>query len=541
MRARHPAAGPLLCAAITLSCALACALAPAHAGPTRLALVIGNDAAPAAEVELPPLLHAERDARRLRDALVRHGRFPAEGVELVVGGGRAAVLAAAERLVARHRAVRAQVGEQVPTLFALFFTGHGLRGALLTRDGPLDGSDLGRIFTAVDATVSFGLFDACHSGAFDAETLRVKGIAPTPGFNPAAALPTELLGNAGTLWLSSSQPDEVSYEDPAVGSLFTHYFIEAFTAAERDGPGVDVDAMWRYARRRTVAHAARFGRRQTPVRHITRLESSGPLLMSFPSARRARLVLDGPLSGPFVLRMADGALVERVDKRAGEPLEVPVFPGRLQIGPPGGRPWWTVELAPGDRLALGQTPPAAPPGIASETIAPMGGDPTARLVRARAAASWHMGAGYGFAGRPATGLGPWHRIALAAHRVDGGLGLGLRAGYGRRAHAFSAWQATVDAPFAAIEAGWGLIAGRWRFDLLLGAELEYARVDYSDRSRAVLAPGADLNLRAWTRLWGVGWALRGGVRVGWTEGLAIDDTARRLHLGPAVGLEALWP
>ena len=113
---------------------------PAHAGSSvRYALIVANDHGVAPPgVVLADLEHAEREALVIRNRLVRLANFDdsADRVVVLRGKTRAEILAAAKALAEQHRDDRAVLGD-VSTLFAFFFTGHGLEGKLLTRDAPL--------------------------------------------------------------------------------------------------------------------------------------------------------------------------------------------------------------------------------------------------------------------------------------------------------------------------------------------------------------------------------------------------------------------
>jgi hypothetical protein len=295
----------------------------------RYALVVGNNHAPA-DAELEPLQHAEQDAQALADQLVRLGNFQRDRVEVVVGQDRRAVLAAAERLALRHKQDQEELGPQ-PALFAFFFTGHGLSGRLLTAGGALDGADLARVFTQMDAQLSLAFVDACYAGSLDWDTLKAKGATATPGFNPITELPKEVLDAEGMMWFVSSQSGELSYEDRELGGLFTHFLLEGFTAAPQDGVGVSLENLWEYARQRTSTFAAEHGHRQNPERIVRRLKARSPTYLSFPRARSASLVFDAAVEGNFLLQYEQAALIENISKPKGRPLEVKAYEGDVVL------------------------------------------------------------------------------------------------------------------------------------------------------------------------------------------------------------------
>lgn len=317
---------------MTLAAGVALVWMTAAAGPqtsVRYALIVGNNhgRAPAGLV-LPELSRAERDARAVREALVSLGNFdpsPARTV-LVLGGSRAEILAAAQQLAAVHRRDRELLGTSARTLFAFFYTGHGVRGELLTGREPLRSRDLAEIFSSIGATFSLGVFDACFSGDLDMDSIMEKGMEPTFGFNVFDALPQEVLSSEGSMWFVSSQPGQVSYEDEQLGGVFLHFFLEGMRLGRRDGLGITVEDVWEHARRHTVSYTERTVRPQTPQKLIRRLTSTGPLYLSFPSPRSATLVLTEAVAGQFVVQYEDGQLTELIEKKAGAPLRVPMYP-----------------------------------------------------------------------------------------------------------------------------------------------------------------------------------------------------------------------
>lgn len=514
--------------------------------PTRYALVIGNNAAATpAGVDLKPLQHAEREASRLARHLVDHGKFAAERVILVTGGTREDVLAAAARLADLHAEDRAEVGD-LPSLFAFFFTGHGLAGQLLTADAPVTGSDLAGMFQRMGATFTFGFFDACHSGSLDHDALSAKGLKATAGFNPVAELPEEVIAAEGTMWLVSSKPDEVSYEDRELGGLFTHFFIEAFTQARPDGPGVTLDGMWEYARRQTLSHASRYGRTQTPEKLVRRLKTSGPVYMSFPRARTATLAFAPDVEGTFLLRAADGALVEKVLKPKGQPLEVPVFAGALTVSEPAGQgamptPVWSVELEPGERLTVqprtaDQGPP--PPGYDDLPISAKGGR-TEVLTRRREQQSFTLSAGYRFDG-PANDFAAVTHLGVARLTwLRGPLAVGFEGGFGGGSADFESWSYAASATRLAVDVGYGFAWGSSRLEAIAGGGLDLLSVTYGDDAvRALTTPFLVAGGRLWTDLMGLRWALSAELAAQQTEAIAADATETLWRVGPRASLTA---
>lgn len=518
--------------------AAVCLVTAARAETNRYALVVGNNVGVHPGVgEMPPLRHAERDAAALGDALVRHGGFDRARVVVLTGAGREAIRAAAARLGALRAADRVIFGDN-PALFGVFFTGHGSEGALLTPGAPLDGDDLAAIYAAVGAELNLGFFDACHAGSLAVERLRAKGAEPT-GFNPVTAFPEAVLPAEGTVWLLSSRPDEISFEHDRLGGLFTHYFIEAFTAVESDRFGVSLDAMWEHARRETALHARRLARAQTPQKVVRTLTAQGPIYFSFPRARSARLTLGAEVGGAFFLSYADDTRVERVVKAPGASLAVAIHPGPLRVSRvAGGAPIWSTVVEPGGRLWLDEAPRrVAAPGFEATAVQAKGAAGLT-LTAVEARDGWWLDAGGRSTPLPGVAAGVWG-ASIGARRVAGRWSVGASVGYAGRRDTFEAWQASLDMATARAEVGWGGAAGRWRLEGVGAVEGGLGRQRFAsgvERDRLVGAVGA--GARGWLAL-GPRWAAVAelGLRGGWAEGLAAASGGG-LFLGPVayVGL-----
>ncbi len=458
----------------------------------RYALVIGNNQA-GGESDLEPLQHAERDATALAEQLVRLGNFQQERVELVTGGDRRAVLAAAQRLALRHRQDQAELGP-VPTLFAFFFTGHGLSGRLLTADGPLTGEDLARVFTEMDAHLSLGFVDACYAGSLDWDSLKAKGATVTPGFNPITELPKEVLEAEGMMWFVSSQSGELSYEDRELGGLFTHFLLEGFTAAPQDGVGVSLENLWEYARQHTSNFAARHGRRQSPERIVKQLKSRSPTYLSFPRARSASLVLDASLEGSFLLQYEQAALVEKITKPAGQALEVKAYEGDVvlsRIAATGGPiAAQRIKLDAGARVAV--RPTAAKPernavGFTEDSIRTKGSTAGLAFAERRAQTVLALGGAYRWALAAPNLLGAMHTGGLHVQILHGHFSVDLALATGVSSERFEAWSYRAQQIAGEVSAAYGFNLGPVRLELEVSGGPRMWLVDYGNGDHK--APG----------------------------------------------------
>src|SRR5688572_24749780 len=302
---------------------LLAASSPAYAVTLRYAAVIGVDVGVDPKSgPLPSLMHAEREASRLHAKLLECCNFDpsADRTVLLLRPTRAGLRDAIGRLRRQMEQDRRLYGE-IETLFALFFTGHGLDGRVLLADGALSKEELGGIFREVDADLTLGVFDACYSASLDPGSLKAKGLRPTPGINVLRELPQEVLGAEGSVWFVSSGPEEESYEDRELGGVFTHYLIEALEHAEADGPGIPLDNIWNYVQAKTKSHTAARARPQHPQRIISKMRERSSIYFSFPSPRDAVLALGKAVQGTFLLTYAGGQLSERIEKKEGVPIE----------------------------------------------------------------------------------------------------------------------------------------------------------------------------------------------------------------------------
>jgi hypothetical protein len=466
--------------------------APALAGSSvRYALIVGNNHGRTPPgVILSDLRHAEEEARLLRNRLIQLGNFDESGdrVVLLLGKSRGDILAAAKRMAERHRRDREMLGD-VPTLFAFFYTGHGLEGKLLTAGDPLTAADLSAVFKDMDATFTVGVFDACFSGNLDLDSLKLKGLRTTPGFNAFEELPQEVLNSKGTMWFTSSRPDQVSYEDDHLGGVFTHFFIEALEHAEPDRFGVTLDEIWEYARSRTQKYTSRAGRPQTPQKMIRNLTSTGPLYFSFPTSRNAALIFDAPVEGSFLVRYESGQLTELIDKESGGEKHVAMYPGEVLIErlSAKGRERQYITLASGStvrvRDRVGWTD-AEGLGSRESALVAKGGRLEGLVLTERV---WNWSGLLELDYR--TAFGPDYS-AVTMHnggvgfRVDYGfLYLRLSLWYGAASADYQAWGYDLDRADLRLEAGPAFNLGDFRLSVAVEGSLFSREVSYRDGAK----------------------------------------------------------
>lgn len=333
-----------------------------HAAVLRYLLVIGDNlGVDGSGRARPRLAHAESDAARLFVALREHGRFQASPrSRLVLGGTRAEVLSAIATFAVQVAVDTAQVPDAV-VVFTVAYSGHGGRGSLFLADGPLSGLELARAIRAVPAALRIGIFDACASASLSAGLVAEKGMRPTSEpFDLLGDLPDEKLDAEGTIWFFSSDSDQVSIEDPDIGGVFTHFFIEALARAPADRGMADLDAVFKYTRDATAAFARARGVTQTPVRD-DRVRRSDTIFFAWRDLRRATVIFGPDVAGHIVLTFGDG-LAFAFEKTAGTRVErrYPLGTVDVAITSAGARYRERLELAAGDRVLLAPERDAGP-------------------------------------------------------------------------------------------------------------------------------------------------------------------------------------
>lgn len=501
----------------------------------RYAIVVGSDVGTDPKSgKLPALLHAEEEAARLHRKLSSCCNFGSEE-------GRMVLLLRPTRadLETASKAIRAKMEEDARafgafrSMFAFFFTGHGLDGRILLSDGPASQAELRSLFGTIHADLTIGVFDACFSGSLTEDVLSEKGLRPTPGFNPLQELPGEMLTAEGNIWLVSSGPNESSYEDQALGGVFTHYLIEALDLPTGGGPGLSLDRIWSHAQRQTSQFASSKSRSQHPERIVSKMREQSVLYFSFPEERTSSLSFGPGVEGTFLLHYEDSLYTEAILKKRGQPKRVMLYPGRAVLS----------EVSQGAVIAsralvlLEDTEVALADADASqlnpllssrvEQLWPKGFG-TQELRAVRVDGRWKLDVGASFA----LALVPEGRLA-ATQSVT--LDIGLRRwswvleaglGYGFRHEKFSSWGYRLDELGLFARGGLAVGLTDW-LELcgLLGLRVAPGWQRYEDgaaRSFVLVAPDGALGLSFRVTPW---LALRA-------------EVVGELLGGPAAGLEA---
>jgi len=319
-----PALGPL-------AAALALAWASPAAAAARFAVVAGNDAGSSGR---PRLYFAEKDAERVRQALVELGDFPEDRVTVLRGRGLQAMREALAATEAKVELAR-RAGER--TLVVVYFSGHAGSVGLELGNETLSYEELRRLVAASQADAKVVVIDACESGGLT----QVKGAKPAPAVD--FALPADESAR-GTAFITSAAVGEAAQESAALGgSFFTHHLdVGLRGAADADGDGqVTLAEAFRYTSARTVAHTA--GTQSGP-QHPTyefRMSGRGDVVLTDLRKADARLVLPADPGSTWFLRGPRGLLAE-----------VPGPAAPLALAVPAGR--WAVERRSSQGRATGE-------------------------------------------------------------------------------------------------------------------------------------------------------------------------------------------
>ena len=480
----------------------------AHGVTVRYALIIGNNDGKDSDGTRPfsPLMHAEREAKVLKNKLIQLANFDPSGqrTKILLGTNRSAIKSAVQKLVERQQADKKAFGE-IETLFLFYYTGHGLDGRLLLDDGALLSHEIGDIFQQIDADFSIGIFDACFSGSLDTTLLASKGIHSAPGLNLFRELPEEVLAAEGSIWYVSSGSHQESFEDKRLGGVFTHFFIEGLEKGEPTGPGVTLENVWQYARSHTVEYTAARKKMQVPEQYIANLRTNAPIYFSFLKPRSATLVLTEGVSGRFALAYRAGNFTELFEKSAGSPRSFAVYPGTarlLLVDKQDNVVQQPIVLNHGEKLVLGSLNDPSPSLAVGERFEPLfekgiAIDTQVFAKRIRPGPSLLIGVGYDFNLAHAHLLFARHGASIP-FRVDRGplfVNASLNYAYDKR-H-YPAWTHTVHKAGGRVGIGLAKNLAGARLGAGIALDAGYLHQRFSEakqRSGVQLRPLFQLNL-----------------------------------------------
>jgi hypothetical protein len=319
-------------------------LAAGPAAAARFALVIGNNDGGSRDGRLR---HAELDAQRMHDVLVRIGGFERQSTVLL----RAARVIDVRQALAQ---LRADLGRRAgDDLVFIYFSGHADAESLHVGADTLPLTELKAAIATLPAAVRIVVVDACQSGSL----VRAKGGTPAPLFELGG---WQTLPRGLALVASSTESELAQESDQLGGSLFTHYFLAGLRgAADGNGDGrVSLAESFEFASRRTVA--ATMASATGPQHPVFRFELTGQqeVLLTFPGlagSAYGRLVFDRP-GWYFVRQLDQGALVTELVSRAGD--EIVLDRGRYEVSrrDVGHVEVATLDVEAGRSLALSGVP-----------------------------------------------------------------------------------------------------------------------------------------------------------------------------------------
>lgn len=276
----------------------------------RFGLFVGSNAAPAGR---EPLLHAERDARRVREVFVELGGVSAQDALLLEGADPAAVLAAVSALAAR-------VGDEPGAVAVFYYSGHADDRGLLLGDATLPIAELRTALDGVPARIAVQILDACRAGAWT----RRKG----PKIGPEVSVQVRPQAKGRVVIASTAAWEDAQESDRLGGSFFTLHFVSALRgAADADGDGaVTLSEAYAYVYDRTVESTmATLAGPQHPTYRYD-LSGQGDTHLTWPGGATSRAALR--LSGN-----RQYAVFDSTSERLIAEVRTPADGGRLALRP----------------------------------------------------------------------------------------------------------------------------------------------------------------------------------------------------------------
>ncbi|MGA8890457.1 MAG: caspase family protein [Anaeromyxobacteraceae bacterium] len=306
-------------------------------GAARFAILIGNDRGAAGRERL---YFAEKDADRVRAALLQLGDFTDDRIVVLKGRDAAALREAFAATDARIRLTRKN-GERA--LLVVYFSGHAGSVGLELGNDTFSYEELRTAASASPADTRIVVVDACESGGLT----QVKGARPVTAID--FALPADESAR-GTAFITSAAVGETAQESAALGgSFFTHHLdVGLRGAADADGDGqVTLAEAFRYTSARTVAETAGT---QGGVQHPTyefRMSGRGDVVLADLRRAESRLVLPADAGSTYFLRGPGGLLAEVAAQSAPLALALPAGRYAVERRSPDGRAQGEVVLEKG--------------------------------------------------------------------------------------------------------------------------------------------------------------------------------------------------
>ncbi len=290
---------------------------PSLAEGRRFALVVGENRGLVNEEQLR---FAERDARRMGDALVDVGGFAAADVTAIGGADATSLRGALAQL-------RTAMGSGPNDRLLIYISSHAGDGVLHLAGTEFPLQELVDFLKAAPVQVGVLVIDACQSG----RVTRLKGLKPSDAPPPTRI---EASGVEGRVLISASGADEYAQESEALqGSYFTHYFVAGLRGAadsSRDGK-VTLDEVYGWAWARTIeATFSSRGGVQRPAFAVD-LRGAGQLVLAEPRRSASQLTLDVRAPGRWlIVAQETGQVFADVDKGEG-PISLALPGGRYRV------------------------------------------------------------------------------------------------------------------------------------------------------------------------------------------------------------------
>lgn len=461
---------------LIVAIALVLAVATAHAGTRRIAVIVGNNAGN----DRKAALHfAEIDAAKLARVLGELGGVAPAHLFVLQGQPLAALGDTLALVKAQIDGFRTDPANRVIVVF--YFSGHSDGEALELGRDRLTFSELRRRLAALGADVRVVVIDSCKSGAL----LAAKGGKPGPGFQIRL---TDELASTGEALLTSSAADEVALESREIaGSFFTHHLISGLRgAADSSGDGqVTLGEAYQYAYAHTIKTTGETVIGTQHPAYDYRLSGQGELVLSELGKRTAILELPGGFDRIVVIELARDQVAAEVT--ANTHARIAVQSGRYAIRASRGRELFAVQVAVAEgsaRTVREDELSPVPLALTSSKGTPDDASPPLIMIAA--------GAGGGVASR--LGVVPRIRVELV---LPVGLSLALDA-YSRAGSGFRESSARVLAGYrrSLVRDAWSAWAG---VEIGGGAVMQSGRYDGSS---SVLAAGGvfGISLRMAPRL-----------------------------------------
>ncbi|MCB9652344.1 MAG: caspase family protein [Deltaproteobacteria bacterium] len=282
---------------------------PAEAGPRRLGLFVGTNAAPEGR---SPLRYAEDDAARVRAVFVELGDMAPEDAILLTEPAPAQILDAIARLGARAEGA----------VLVFYYSGHADERALLLGEAELPLRELTAALAATGAQLGLQLVDACRSGALT----RTKGAA----LGARLSVRSRPEGRGRVVITSSAEWEDAQESDRLGASFFTlHLFTALRGAADRDGDGrVTLEEAYRYVYGRTVESTLATAAGPQHPTYAYDLQGQGELVLTWTTRSGGTLRL---AAGDYlVINEASGAIVAEVPAATATQLSLPAGEYRVR-------------------------------------------------------------------------------------------------------------------------------------------------------------------------------------------------------------------